>query len=197
MKSKRKKARMNEMPKVLGHGQGLTSMVRKGEWQLAKETHKVLPVVKKHKRSDNWKKNTIPEDMRLEIAKEMAGGATKEFVANKYGVSNSLVVRAMNQVWIGSAVGREILKNVILENGIAMGMQARDKMSELSPMQSVMATGIMSSKFVELDKHTSSTPQEVDFNQLQEIGEHLKQVADSLGVPPEEMDADEENFIDV
>lgn len=185
------------MPNVLGHGQGLTSMVRKGEWQLAKENPQVVPKKVKHERDHNFKSKKIPEQLRLEVAKEMAGGASKEVIAAKYGVSNSYVITAMNKVWMTSSVGREILKNVILENGIAMGMQARAKMGELSAMQSVMATGIMASKFVELDKHTSSTPQEVDFNQLQEIGEHLKLVADSLGVPPEEMDADEENFIDV
>lgn len=180
------------MRKVLGHGQGVTSMVRKGDWQLAKENPNMT--AKTGKKSDTFG-HKIPEEMRLEVAKEMAGGASKAIIADKYGVSNAYVVNAMKKVWMTSSVGREILKNVILENGIAMGMQARAQMKDLTPMQSVMAAGIMTSKFVELDKHTASTPQEVDFNQLQEIGEHMKQVAEALGVHAEDMD--EEDAIDV
>lgn len=192
------------MKKVLKHDAGLTPMVRKADWLLAKENpdkhgDKDKPKSQKqydlHRSADGGRKQRIPEELRLEVAKERAGGASVDYLAKKYCVSNKYIDDALQKVFISSKVGREILKNVILENGIAAGMHARRGIEQLSPMQAVMATGIMSSKFVELDKHTASQPAEVDFQELQSIGENLKLIKESLGDMPE--DLTDEDVIDV
>lgn len=191
------------MKKVLKHDAGLTPMVRKAEWLLAKENPKLrqVKVIDKKKSKNKGRslrgdrKVAIPPELSLEVAKELAGGATVDFLSKKYCVSDTYIRDSMNKLFVSSKVGREILKNVILENGIAAGMHARKTIGDLSPMQAIMATGIMSSKFVELDKHTAAQPAEVDFQELQKIGDNLKLIKESLGDLPEDMT--DEDIIDV
>lgn len=191
------------MKKVLKHDAGLTPMVRKAEWLLAKENPKLrqVKVIDKKKSKNKGRslrgdrKEAIPPELSLEVAKELAGGATVDFLTKKYCVSDTYIRDSMNKLFVSSKVGREILKNVILENGIAAGMHARKTIGDLSPMQAIMATGIMSSKFVELDKHTAAQPAEVDFQELQKIGDNLKLIKESLGDLPEDMT--DEDIIDV
>lgn len=192
------------MKSVLKHDAGLTPMVRKADWLLAKENpdkHKDKePKDKKkskHKISSTQggRAQRIPEEMRMEVAKELAGGASVQYLMKKYCVSDQYILDSMKKLYVSSKAGREILKNVILENGIAAGMHARKTIGELSPMQAIMATGIMSSKFVELDKHTAAQPAEVDFQELQAIGENLKLIKESLGDLPEDMT--DEDVIDI
>lgn len=193
------------MKKVLKNDAGLTPMVRKADWLLAKENpekYKAPEEKKKLKGSrgtvrglNGGREQKIDSDTNLAIAKDLAGGASVKYLAMKYAVSDGYIRDSMQKLFISSKVGREILKNVILENGIAAGMHARRGIEQLSPMQAVMATGIMSSKFVELDKHTASQPAEVDFQELQNIGENLKLIKESLGDLPD--DLSDEDVIDV
>lgn len=175
---------------MLGHDEGLTTIVRKAPWLKQKENperggkNRELKTV-----HGKGPAPTIAEDTKMQIAKEKAGGAGTDYLAKKYGVSAKYIDDALHHIFISSKVGRELLKNVILENGIACGMRARAGVADLSPMQAIMATGIMSSKFVELDKHTASTPAEVDFTELQAIGENMKLIRESLGdLPDDSMD---------
>lgn len=175
-----------KISKVLGHDAGLTPMVRKGDWQLARENPERGGKHKVGTNKQTGAKNGLSKETKLEIAKEKAGGASEHYLAKKYGVSITYVQDSLKSIFLTSKVGREILKNVILENGIACGMHARTKVEELSGMQAIMATGIMSSKFVELEKHTMAQPAEVDFVEIQAISENLKAIKDLVGDLPDD-----------
>lgn len=184
MSSKIKK----KLSTVIGSPEGLTPMVRKAPWQVHRDLPKQLPErsVDGEKTKRVHGKRMIPKEVQLEIAKEVADGATVPTIANKYGVSAGYVEDALRTVFRTSKEGREILKGVILENGIASGMHARRHIGELTPMQAVVATGIMSSKFVELEKHAATLPSEVDFGELQSIGDNLRQITEQLGEMPDD-----------
>lgn len=183
-----------KMKKALGHEAGITGIVHKADWLKAKEAEPDRP--KKFK--SGYKKlkqpRKFPKELAIQIVKEKAGGATEAYLVQKYGVSKTYIQDALSKHFVTSAVGREVLKNVVLENGIAAGMRVHQTIKDLTPVQSVMATGLMAKTFIDLDKHTAATPVEIDFSELQKIGDNLKEISEAIGVTD---DGDGEDFIDV
>lgn len=109
----------------------------------------------------------------LEMAQDKAAGKTDKELAAKYAVSVSYVRDALQTLFVSNKQGREILKGVVLENAIASGMASREVIKDLQPMQKVLATGIFTQRFIDLDKHTQSAAPEVDFQALDRIGKTL------------------------
>lgn len=184
MSSKIKK----KLSTLIGSPEGLTPLVRKAAWQVHRDLPKQLPErsVDGEKTRRVGRPKVYPKEVQMEIAKDRAKGSTIASLATKYGASITYVEDALRTIFRTSKEGREILKGVILENGIAAGMHARRTIGELTPMQAVVATGIMSSKFVELEKHAATLPSEVDFGELQSIGDNLRQITEQLGEMPDD-----------
>lgn len=121
----------------------------------------------------------------LAMARDKAAGRTNQELADKYAVSVGYVQDSLRQMFLKSSLGREILKGVILDNAVAAGMQARERMAELSPMQSVLATGIFTQRFIDMDKHDKDIPKEVDLSELMAVGRMLTGLQDSITLPSE------------
>jgi len=173
-----KEARLGEQK----HVPGLKSKTKKEPaWLKVLRGGKVksseLATIAKHKRKrrkDN--RLTLAPDTQLEMARDKAGGMTNSELAQKYAISEDYVRESLNRLYVNNEQGREILKSVVLENAIASGMHARSKVGELNAMQATVATGIMTSRFVELDKHTRDVPKVVDFSELAKVGQVLTQL---------------------
>lgn len=116
----------------------------------------------------------------MSMAKDRAGGMTVSEISSKYSVSNTFIDDALKQLFIGNAVGREILKGVILDNAVAANMQAKAKMGELSPMQSVAAASVFTRNFIELDKHEKDTPKEIDVTKLNQMASTVDELMKEL-----------------
>lgn len=122
------------------------------------------------------------------MAKDKAGGMTNAELSEKYGVSEGYVGEALRTLFVRSRTGREILKGVLLENAVACGMRVRKTVDELTPMQAVVATGIMAQRFVDLDKHTQNQPPDINFDELNVMGAMLKDIRNSVGIGQTEGD---------
>lgn len=157
---------------------GVASIIRKGAWQLALED-KPAP---KNGKSGMKKRTNIPKSTMLSMAHDKAGGMTSAAIAQKYALSKCYVENSLQKLYINSKVGREILKGVLLEGAIATGMRAHDKIGDLTGMQSVLATSALTSRFIELDKHTINQPAEVDWAELAEATRDLAELRKELGV---------------
>ena len=114
------------------------------------------------------------------INDRLAGASQKE-VAEKYGVSERYIDMAMKKKYITTSDGRKVLEGALLENSIASAMHFRAHVDELSGMQAAVATGIMTGKFIDLQKHNGETPVEVDLTALSAMGDMLKDIRSSIG----------------
>ncbi len=157
-----------------------TIPLQKGEWQLQREGNKLAGKLKKGK---TFRVATdISDETALLAATQIASGKTVAAVADEMACSENKLREAIGRKYIHNSKGKEILKGLLLEGAIATGQQAREKMPELSAMNSVVATGILTSKFIELDKHLTGTPQEIDFAELAGLGEELRELRKTINV---------------
>lgn len=158
----------------------LGKVIEIGEWQLEKE-HRRAPGEPAKKKAGN----TTGKLTRIHIkqaAMDKIGGATWDELKQKYGVSIRYLRDAIQAQFITTKKGREILKGVLLEGAITSGMHAKSKIGELNGMQAAVATGILTSKFIELDKHTQGLPQDsADLTNLDQIGDDLRDIRKMLG----------------
>lgn len=152
---------------------------RKGEWE--RDRDKKIPGVPKDKRKRGDKKLDLPRTAIIAMAKDKVSGMTSAEIAAKYEVSNDYVEEALHRLYVTTKIGREILKNVLLENAVATGMHARANIKTMNGMQAAVATGIFTDRFVQLDKHIASQPIEVDFIELQQAGNALKELREMVG----------------
>lgn len=132
-----------------------------------------LPIPGKPKGTNISKALTV-QPMLKSIVEDRIGGMTISEIAKKYSVSVGYLEHALGKAYISNQIGKEVLKSNLLENSIACAVHTRTKIEELTPMQAAVATGIFASRFVELDKHTQATGTEIDFSQIADIGESLK-----------------------
>lgn len=146
------------------------------------------------KRHPGSKALVLSQDALLQMAKDRAGGSSMDELADKYSLSKGYVESALRTLFTNSAVGRDILKGVMLENAIATSMRVRETVGQLQPMQAVIASGITTQRFIDLEKHTANTPPEVDFAQLARVGDVLAQLGKELGIDP---DSSEGEVIDI
>lgn len=155
----------------------ITVKPRKGEWELMKEKG----VSGKPKNGKMKKALAISQSTTIQMAHDRAGGMLIKDIAMKYAVSDGLVSNSLQKLFISTKIGREILKGVLLENAIATGMHARSKVDQLNPMQATVAAGIFTDRFIALDKHTASQPMDVDFAELAEAGNAIKELKELVG----------------
>lgn len=174
---KSKQDNLSRSLKAAGIEGGVTARQSPWDMERIKDTPG-KPKKKKHKTSALI---PISRETSFAMAKDRSLGMSEKQVADKYSVATCLVREALKRVYTGTAVGRELLKNVILEGAIATSTQALKKVGELNPVQSVAAAGLLTSKFIELDKHTQNTPQAIDFAQLKQVHENLQSLDEELG----------------
>jgi hypothetical protein len=161
---------------------------RKGTWELENEA---IPVAGAPKAAHKKPKRGSPtplalsEKVHIEMARDKAGGMTDKDLAVKYAVSVTYVGDAMRTLFIQSKVGREILKGVLLDNAIAGGMKVRQSIDELTPSQAIVATSVMTQRFIDVDKHNSAMQtSDIDFTELNEIGDMLRELNMIAGTGP-------------
>lgn len=180
---KRKVDNTSARMKAAGMSGGV-SMRRKGEWEkvVRPEAKKIPGKAKPKKDKHKTDALALSTPTLVAMAKDKASGMTEKQMAVKYAVSARYVHEAMKTLFTATSTGREVLKNVLLDNAIATGMRVRATVDELSPMQSVIATGIMTQRFVDLEKHTQAAPPDVDFSELSQMGNLLRNIRESVGL---------------
>ncbi len=191
MKSKKKKAYDSTARKL--HAAGIQGGMprRQGDWEKDREQRVPgQPVARKNKGTSSL---VVPVSRKtmMEMAHDKASGMMDKQIASKYAVTLSYVQDALRTLYVSNKQGREILKGVILENAISCGMASRECVGKLQPMQKVIATGIFTQRFIDLDKHTQSAAPEVDFQALDRIGK----VLDKMNRQVAGMDDDDETEI--
>jgi transposase-like protein len=143
--------------------------LRKGEWQVAKEQKKAVPGMPKTK-SHKKPVLIVNDGVAASMALAREEGQSVRQVAQEYGVSESLVERAVRRHYVSLKDGKQALRGVLLEGAIACGQQAKNKVEELNGMQSVVAAGIFTQRFIDMDKHIQESPEEVDMSDVEKAG---------------------------
>lgn len=157
--------------------------IRKGEW--AEETRsKRIPGADK-KRPKGQAPLQLPKETMVLMAKDKASGMTNMELSNKYGVSSSYIQHSLKTLFLTTKVGKEILKNVLLDNAVASGMRLRETVGDLQPMQAAIVTGIMTQRFIDLEKHTSATAPDMDLTELGQVGQILRDIRSEVHALPE------------
>ena len=156
-----------------GERGGLAPLLRTGDWERARNGTLETKLANSPARVSEQEKQLMIND-RL-------AGASQRDVAEKYGVSERYIDMAMKKKYVTTADGRKVLESALLENAIVANMHFRDKVGELSGMQAAVATGIMTGKFIDLQKHAGETPVEVDLSALSAMGDMLKDIRASVG----------------
>lgn len=162
-----------KVKKVIGQGGGLAPILRTGDWEKAKNASLETKLANSPAR--------VSEQEKLLMINDRLAGASQREVAEKYGVTERYIDMAMKKRYVTTADGRKVLEGALLENAIAANMAFRDKVGELSGMQAAVATGIMTGKFIDLQKHNGETPVEVDLSSLSAMGDMLKDIRASIG----------------
>lgn len=165
--------------------------LHKGKWQTEREKEQIPGQPKPNRKGA---KHPLPPHATEQIILAKAGGKSWDQTAQEFGVTKNLVAKRAKEHFINNRQGKEILKSVLLENGIAMASQASEKIEELNGMQSVVAAGIMTQRFIDLDKHTQNSPETIDLDEvakvgraIQELEQHLPTI-EQLGLPDDIID---------
>lgn len=155
--------------------------MRQGEWQDAKKNPKRVPG---QPRQHNGNKAILAatSEVQLAIARDRESGMTIRQVSEKYGVAASYVADAVKKHYVSARDGKAALRGVLLEGAIACGQQAHAKIEDLSGIQSVVATGIFTQRFIDMDKHIQETPDEVDMSDVEKAGALLKSLEGEEGI---------------
>lgn len=171
IRSKPKRA-YNSMPRKLASAKigPLDLEQRKGEWQIAKESMPAISGIPKTRVSKK-PALAVPREVIEAMAHDKETGMTTPALASKYGLAASYIDEALKHHYITSKEGRQTLKGVLLEGAIACGQQAKAKIDELNGMQSVVATGILTQRYIDLDKHMVDTPEEIDMSEIEKAGQ--------------------------
>lgn len=152
-------------------------VLKTGAWKKAKDagiknTDSGRP--KTTKRRGGTDAVQISDEVVMQMAIEKAGGSTTAELALRYGVSEGHVTNLIRKKYIDSRTGREVLKGILMHNGIAFAGQAAQKIEELNGMQSVVATGIMTQRWIDLDKHSATVNDSIDLDEVSRVGRLLK-----------------------
>lgn len=113
-----------------------------------------------------------------ELMKDKMGGMSTKELAEKYAISEGYVKQAFAKKFMNRSEGREILKGVLMQNAVACGMHLTANIDKLQPMQAAIATGIMTSRLIELEEHSATHKDPIDFAEIANIGKELKEIRD-------------------
>lgn len=158
---------------------GIAPLIRKGEWQTARP--KTLEERRRKAVAVNTPMGLSKESMdevRLAIVDRRAAGMTDKEISEEFHIGTKEVNRIINGKYAGVRKGAEALRSILLENSLLLGNNVRNKAKDMNGMQSAVATGIMTSKFIELDKHLAKQPENIDTESLSEMGEQLRELND-------------------
>lgn len=169
--------------------------LKKGKWQVEKEAKKKarVPGEPKKKQQGGEPYVQTPENIGNAIVLSKASGKSWDQVAEEMGQSKVHVAKKAREHFINNQEGKQILKSVLLENAIAFGSQAGEKIEELNGMQSVVAAGIMTQRFVDLDKHDQNSNQTIDLEEVAKAGRLIEQLEQQIpieatGIPEDVID---------
>ncbi len=122
----------------------------------------------------------MSESTALAICQDKASGATVPALSEKYAVSISMIEDALQGVFIKSDKARALLKKVFAENSLACAMHTRARITDLSPMQAAVASGIFASKLIDLEKADEKKPSDMDSETVKEALNDLKALRKQL-----------------
>lgn len=161
-------------------------VLRKGAWQKAKESN---PAGSPKAHRDHSKRQIVPLSPSVfeQAAHDKAGGKSWSQTAEATGLAQAYVEKAVKTKFINNQQGREILKASLLTNGIAFSEQATAKIEELNGMQSVVAAGIMTQRFIDLDKHSQNVPNSVDLEELAKVGRTIEEIESGITINPSDI----------
>lgn len=165
------------MSSVLKHDGGV--MLKRGEWEKNRPAH-VQSMRDKHTAKTDKKGHRVDvdEEFKNAIIVRRSEGATQAEIAAEFDVPEKEIALVMAHKFVDGKTGKQKLRDLLLSNSIQLAAQTRTKASDMTGMQSAVATGIMVTKFVELDKHLQNTPPETDNESLSEIANELKGLND-------------------
>lgn len=155
--------------------------LRKGEWQDAKEKRKHQPN-EYRTRIRNKPILIATSEVDLSISHDRETGMTIPQLSEKYGVSAGFVDRAVKRHYVSAKDGKAALRGSLLEGAIACSEQAHTKIGELNGMQSAVAAGIFTQRFIDMDKHIQESPDEVDMSDVEKAGALLKSLEGEEGI---------------
>lgn len=178
MKAKKKQDKPTSLSQKLKAG-GVAPLIRRGEWQ--HDRPKTLKEREAKAMSNLPRKGPSDEDMKnvqLAIVERRAAGRTDQEIAEEFGLKRKTVNAIINTKFVNNRKGAEVLRGLLLENSLLLGANVRKNVDNMNGMQSAVAAGIMTTKFIELDKHIAKQPENVDTESLSEIGKGLKELND-------------------
>lgn len=154
-------------------------VLRKGEWEKNRPAH--LASIREKQtatKNQNGGRAGAEEQYKEAIIIRRAEGASLKDLKREFEIGEEDVRRVLKHKFVDGKTGRQKLRDLLLSNAIQLGAQTRAKASDMNGMQSAVATGIMTSKFIELDKHMQNQPEEIDNASLSEIAKELKDMND-------------------
>lgn len=187
-----------KMKKVLKAGGGV--LLPRGEWERNRPAH--LAAIDEKRTSATKRRGMgkgVTEDVARSILIKHGAGASTQDLANEFGLGFRHLDRILKHKFVNRKAGVEALRSLLLENGIQLAAQTRVKAQDMNGMQSAVATGIMVSKFIELDKHQQGKDDDIDIEAISEVGRELKELNDIVrnagiepGNQPDEIEDDED-----
>lgn len=112
------------------------------------------------------------------LMRDKAAGMSRKDIAEKYAISEGYVKEAFAKHYGRNEDGKKVLKGVLTENAIACGMKVAANVDALTPMQAAVATGIMTSRLIELEEHTAEHKEPIDFAEIAKVGKELSELRD-------------------
>lgn len=167
-----------KMRKLLGHSGGLEQIKKehKGKWTEHKGENEPLPV------RIAERKVVSEEEKALMIQKKFSGSTNKE-IADMFAVSDSYIDTVLEREFLPTPSGRQKLLSLLLHNSVAVGAHFATRIDELSGMQAAIATGIMTGKFIDLQKAIKENADETppDFGALSRLNSTMDEIKGYLG----------------
>jgi hypothetical protein len=111
-----------------------------------------------------------------QMLREVAATGSMGTVEAKYGVSRGYLREAMRRRFGSLEAMKSILLGLVTENAIVSQMVASEKMGEMSGPQAVFAGKMLVDTMEKVEKSIQNTPKTVNFAQLHQVGEALKQL---------------------
>jgi hypothetical protein len=118
----------------------------------------------------------ITEGEQDQMLREAAATGSISAVENKYGVARGYLRSALSRRFGSLEKMKEVLLGLVAENAIAVQMVAQEKVGELTGAQAVFAGKLLVDTMEKVEKSIQSTPKTVNFRQLNQVGETLKQL---------------------
>lgn len=148
------------MPKKTGHEprQAVSSKLRKAFKCKHGQVHKKQPELLRKAKALLLK--NIPETFdrqdsltaTINATAEHLAGESQAFVEKKYGLARSAVSDALNLFFPSTELRRAALKNLLLDGALQSAVIFRQKAEAMTAPQAAITAGILSQRYVELEK---------------------------------------------